>query len=61
MEMPMADNEHSTRRERIDTRISVDALATIEREASRRRTTTSQVARCILEDGVRALGGNNAA
>lgn len=50
----MTDSEH-TRRERIDTRISVEALAMIEREAERRRTTTSHVARCLIEDGVRAL------
>ena len=54
MERAMTDSEH-TRRERIDTRISVEALAMIEREAERRRTTTSHVARCLIEDGVRAL------
>jgi len=57
----MADmNEHNTRRERIATRIDPGALATIERVAEQRRTTPAQVARVILEDGVRAIVENAA-
>jgi hypothetical protein len=48
-------NEQHARRERIATRIDTGALATIERLAEQRRTTPAQVARVILEDGVRAI------
>lgn len=58
----MADtNEQHIRRERIATRIDSSALATIERLAEQRRTTPAQVARCLIEDGVRAITENAAA
>jgi hypothetical protein len=46
---------HTPRRETIATRVDRGVLATIERLAAERRTTPSQVARCLLEDGVRAI------
>ena len=45
----------SEQRERISTRIDSAALEAIERVAAARRTTASQVARVLLEDGVRAM------
>jgi hypothetical protein len=51
----MSEPKERTQRERITTRIDPSALETIERLAESRRTTPAQVARVILEDGVRAL------
>jgi hypothetical protein len=56
----MEANGERARREQIVTRIDSGALATIERLAEQRRTTPAQVARVILEDGVRAIAGNAA-
>jgi hypothetical protein len=42
-------------REPISTRIERDALEVIAKVAAERRTTTSQVARVLLEDGARQL------
>jgi hypothetical protein len=50
----MAEN-NQVRRPQLATRIDPDTLATIERLAELRRTTPAQVARVILEDGVRAI------
>ena len=57
----MTEATDNRRRERIATRIDRDALETIERLAEERRTTIGQVARCILEDGIRALAERHAA
>jgi hypothetical protein len=48
-------SEAHARRSRLTTRIDSETLAEIERLAQQRRTTTAQVARVILEDGVRAI------
>jgi hypothetical protein len=53
--------DHRQRREPIATRIDPGALETIERLAEQRRTTPAQVARCLLEDGVRAIAAERAA
>jgi hypothetical protein len=44
-------------REKISTRIEAEAARAIEEAAERRRTTPSQVARVLLEDGARSLAG----
>jgi hypothetical protein len=51
----MTEATDQRRRERIATRIDRGALETIERLAEERGTTIGQVARCILEDGVRSI------
>jgi hypothetical protein len=48
------------RREVIATRVDANTLATIERMAEERRTTPAQVARVLIEDGVRAICDNAA-
>jgi len=45
----------SEQRERISTRVARETYEAIERVAAERRTTASQVARCLLEDGARAM------
>jgi hypothetical protein len=46
-------------RESISTRIDPDARDVIEKIAEQRRTTAAQVARILLEDGAKSLGGHD--
>ena len=48
-------SEQRPTRGQISTRIERDALEVIEKVAAERRTTPSQVARVLLEDGARQL------
>ena len=45
----------------IATRVDPEILAEVERLADQRRTTPAQVARCLIEDGVKALAAGAAA
>jgi hypothetical protein len=51
----MNDASEQRAREPISTRIERDALQVITKVAAERRTTPSQVARVLLEDGARQL------
>lgn len=57
----MSKTQERAKREPIATRVDPDTLATIEHLAEQRRTTPAQIARVLIEDGVRGLASANPA